>query len=246
MMIDPWYQDPRLDAGPRTWSELVAVVRRQHAALEADLQRIRGLAGSAQLDVCLHARRTLAVHHSLERSLGLPHPGQVGMGRLVRAAEDAEATGDAEAISAAWSRVRVAFVRHVDQQRSAGRTVPSGTLDDSRRAAVVAAERLWEGRADAALGHEYEVMIGVALDQIREAAMEAPAPLVECMSMSGVGTTVRGRPEEAPMGKHRRDDVSSDPRLDDGTEADWSSEGGATPDEPATESDRDHSDDGDR
>lgn len=34
-----------------------------------------------------------------------------------------------------------------------------------------------------------------------------------------------------------KQDVSSDPALDDGTAADWSSEGGATPDGPATDED---------
>ncbi len=41
------------------------------------------------------------------------------------------------------------------------------------------------------------------------------------------------------MSKHRRDDVSTDPRLDDGTEADWAAEGGALPDGPATDPDED-------
>ncbi len=37
------------------------------------------------------------------------------------------------------------------------------------------------------------------------------------------------------MGKHERDDVTTDPRLDDGTEVDWASEGGALPEGPATD-----------
>lgn len=35
----------------------------------------------------------------------------------------------------------------------------------------------------------------------------------------------------------REDDVDTDPALDDGQSADWSSEGGATPDGPATDTD---------
>ncbi len=38
------------------------------------------------------------------------------------------------------------------------------------------------------------------------------------------------------MTKGRRD-TSSDPRLDDGTEVDWASEGGALPEGPATDPD---------
>ena len=39
------------------------------------------------------------------------------------------------------------------------------------------------------------------------------------------------------MEKHERDDVTTDPRLDDGTEVDWASEGGALPEGPATDPD---------
>ncbi len=38
------------------------------------------------------------------------------------------------------------------------------------------------------------------------------------------------------MTKGRRD-ASTDPRLDDGTEVDWASEGGALPEGPATDPD---------
>ena len=41
------------------------------------------------------------------------------------------------------------------------------------------------------------------------------------------------------MGKHERDDVTTDPRLDDGTEVDWAAEGGALPEGPATDPDAD-------
>lgn len=37
------------------------------------------------------------------------------------------------------------------------------------------------------------------------------------------------------MEQHERDDVTTDPRLDDGTEVDWASEGGALPEGPATD-----------
>jgi hypothetical protein len=37
--------------------------------------------------------------------------------------------------------------------------------------------------------------------------------------------------------QHERDDVTTDPRLDDGTEVDWASEGGALPEGPATDPD---------
>ena len=38
------------------------------------------------------------------------------------------------------------------------------------------------------------------------------------------------------MGKHERDDVTADPRLDDGSnEVDWAAEGGALPEGPATD-----------
>jgi hypothetical protein len=41
------------------------------------------------------------------------------------------------------------------------------------------------------------------------------------------------------MAKHQRDDVTTDPRLDDGREVDWASEGGALPEGPATDPDED-------
>ena len=37
--------------------------------------------------------------------------------------------------------------------------------------------------------------------------------------------------------QHEHDDVTTDPRLDDGTEVDWASEGGALPEGPATDPD---------
>jgi hypothetical protein len=37
------------------------------------------------------------------------------------------------------------------------------------------------------------------------------------------------------MSQHEHDDVTTDPRLDDGTEVDWASEGGALPEGPATD-----------
>ena len=39
------------------------------------------------------------------------------------------------------------------------------------------------------------------------------------------------------MEQHERDDVTTDQRLDDGTEVDWASEGGALPEGPATDPD---------
>jgi hypothetical protein len=47
------------------------------------------------------------------------------------------------------------------------------------------------------------------------------------------------------MGKDERDDVTTDPRLDDGSEVDWASEGGALPDGPATDPDEDDAPAGD-
>lgn len=41
-------------------------------------------------------------------------------------------------------------------------------------------------------------------------------------------------PEVHHPGRHKKDDAQSDPALDDGDTADWTSEGGATPEGPAT------------
>jgi hypothetical protein len=46
------------------------------------------------------------------------------------------------------------------------------------------------------------------------------------------------------MTKERRD-VSTDPRLDEGTEADWAAEGGALPEGPAIDPDDREDDSGD-
>jgi hypothetical protein len=45
-----------------------------------------------------------------------------------------------------------------------------GDLPAPEQAEVAEALRLWEGRGDAFLGNEYDVMLGVALDQVAEAA----------------------------------------------------------------------------
>ncbi|WP_456698594.1 hypothetical protein [Aeromicrobium sp. P5_D10] len=45
---------------------------------------------------------------------------------------------------------------------------------------------------------------------------------------------------EPRPGRHKKDADPSDPALDDGDSADWTSEGGATPEGPATAAEADN------
>ncbi len=167
-----WYEGPTDETPPRSWGEVAALTRRQHEVLYDELARIPDLGGSAQLDVCLYTRRRLAVHAALEQAVVAARTGADthDLGREVRAAELAEADGPEDDVSAAWRRVRAAFVHHVELVEAAGVGALRGDLPAPEQAEVAEALRLWEGRGDAFLGNEYDVMLGVALDQIAEAA----------------------------------------------------------------------------
>jgi hypothetical protein len=171
----PWREHLTGETPPRSWAEVAALAERQHRVLFDGLSRVPDLTGSAQLDVCLHARRRLAVHEALEQAVVTSRTGADthGLGREIRAAELAEATGTEAAVSAAWRRLRAAFVRHVELVEGTGVGALEGELDRRERAEVAEALRLWEGEGDAFLGNEYDVMLGVALQQIVEAAAEA-------------------------------------------------------------------------
>lgn len=175
MTTDPWREHLTRETSPRSWAEVAALVERQHRLLFDELSRIPGLTGLAQLDVCLHARRRLAVHEALEQAVVTARTGAGthGLGREIRAAELAEAEGTEAVVSAAWRRLRAAFVRHVELVEAAGVGALTGELDPQERSEVAQALRLWEGEGDAFLGNEYDVMLGVALQQIVEAAAEA-------------------------------------------------------------------------
>lgn len=174
---DPWHDAPTDTAALSSWADVAALVRDQHAALDQELNRVPDLAGFALLDVCLHLRRTLAVHaaleSALESALATPATGAVDdLGRVVRAAEEAEARGDEAAVVTAWRRVRVAFVHHVDQVEATGPIDLAGRLDPAEAAIVAEAVRLWDGRGDASLGHEYDVMCAVAAARLTDAATD--------------------------------------------------------------------------
>ncbi|HEX5969217.1 MAG TPA: hypothetical protein VFY88_12120 [Intrasporangium sp.] len=169
-MTESWREQELAD-GASTWDDVVDVVRRQHAELGEELLRISALTGSARLDVSLLIRRRLAVHEALEHVLVGPvtadPPG--GLRPIVEAIEGAEADGDDADVAAAWVRARAAFLQHVEAS-----VAPSnGYLSAPQRAVLGEAVRLWEGRADAYLGHEYDVMLNVALQQLSEAAADA-------------------------------------------------------------------------
>ena len=168
----PWRDSPADETPPRSWAEVAALARRQHELLRRELDRIPDLGGSAQLDVCLHARRLLAAHEALEQAVVAARTGTGthDLGREVRAAELAEVGGTEADVSAAWRRVGVAFVRHVQLVEGAGVGALRGELTPLEQAEVAEALRLWEGRGDAFLGNEYDVMLGVAIEQIAEAA----------------------------------------------------------------------------
>lgn len=170
-MTNAWREHPAVEASSRTWADVVQLVHRQHGELANELARIPGLGGSAQLDVCLHVRRLMAVHEALERAVLTPLAGAThDLERVLRAAEQAEAGGVETEIAIAWKRVGVAFVHHVDVIGRAGVDDLHGDLDDRVRAEVAEVLRLWEGRADAYLGNEYDVMLDVALYRIAEAS----------------------------------------------------------------------------
>ena len=141
--------------------------------LHEELSRIPDLGGSAQLDVCLHVRRRMAAHEALEQVVTAhTGAGAHSLGREIRAAELAEVDGTQDDVSAAWRRVGVAFVRHVELAEGAGVGGLRGDLAPQEQAEVAEALRLWDGRGDAFLGNEYDVMLAVALDQLADAAAE--------------------------------------------------------------------------
>lgn len=64
---------------------------------------------------------------------------------------------------------------------------------------------------------------------------ESATPNDSSEASATVAGTKQDPPETVPTGDS--DDVDSDPALSDGLGQDWSDEGGATPDGPATSSD---------
>lgn len=174
MTPTPWREHPTDEPPPSTWAEVAALARRQHQVLHEELSRIPYLGGSAQLDVCLHTRRRMAAHEALEQAVMTARTGADthSLGREVRAAELAEVEGTEDDVSAAWRRVGAAFLRHVELVEGAGVGGRRGDLAPQEQAEVAEALRLWEGRGDAFLGNEYDVMLAVALDQMADAAAE--------------------------------------------------------------------------
>jgi hypothetical protein len=167
----PWREAPTYEPPPATWAEVEALTRRQHELLLEEVSRIPDLGGSAQRDVCLHARRRMAAHAALEQAVtsrtGAPTHD---LGREIRAAELAEAHSTEDDVAAAWRQVGVAFVRHIELAEGAVVGGLHGELTPREHAEVSEALWLWEGGGDAFLGNEYDAMLGVALDQIAEAA----------------------------------------------------------------------------
>lgn len=174
MTTASWREHPTDETPPSTWAEVAALARRQHQMLHEELSRIPDLGGSAQLDVCLHTRRRMAAHEALEQAVMTARSGAGAhsLGREVRAAELAEIDGTEDDVSAAWRHVGVAFLRHVELAEGAGVGGLRGDLAPQEQAEVAEALRLWEGRGDAFLGNEYDVMLAVALDQMADAAAE--------------------------------------------------------------------------
>lgn len=158
-------------------SDVLVLLRRQHADLHTALARLPGLRGAAREDEFLQARRHLAVHQALVHQLfpqarsGQAEGGR-GLDEEVLVAERLTASSDE--FGTAVDRVLSSFLAQ-GQWLHGPAPEESRPLTRSERAVAETAEALWYGEGDAYLGNDYREMGAAARSQLAEAATEAPA-----------------------------------------------------------------------
>ena len=164
-------------------TELTSVLHDQHQDLHDSMTHVSGLQGAARCDVFLHVRRRLAVHQAFEELVAIPRLGAapdgtpaqpVTLEREVVVAEQIPI--DSPEFDAAFARVVVAHLHHMQQQETEVFPRLRAPLTAAESALVATAAQLWLGGGEVYFGNTYAQMVLAAREQLSHAE-EVPPPI---------------------------------------------------------------------